>query len=43
MMLKKMGIFFICLMSVAGLIEFSFKESAIAHIIARSLLIVIVL
>jgi len=39
-MSKKMAIVFICLLAIAGVIEFSFKQNAIAHIIARALLII---
>ncbi|MCX6222843.1 MAG: hypothetical protein NTZ69_17895 [Bacteroidia bacterium] len=40
MMSKKMGIIFICLIAISGVIEFSFKQSAIAHIIARVILLI---
>jgi hypothetical protein len=39
-MSKKMGIIFICLIAISGVIEFSFKQSAIAHIIARVILLI---
>ena len=36
-MSKKMGIVFICLILVSGIIDYLFKHSAVAHIIARSI------
>jgi hypothetical protein len=36
-MSKKMGIIFICLLAISGLIMFSFKHNAIAQIIARAI------
>jgi len=36
-MSKKMGIIFMCLIAISGVIMFSFKQSAIAQIIARAI------
>ena len=40
MMSKKMGIVFICLLAISAVIELTFKQSAIAHIISRAMLLI---
>ncbi len=39
-MSKKMGVIFICLIAISGVIMFSFKQSTIAQIIARAIPVV---
>ena len=40
MMSKKMGVVFICLIVISGAIDYLFKHSDVAHIIARAIPVV---
>jgi len=40
MMSKKMGVVFICLIVISGSIDYLFKHSDVAHIIARAIPVV---
>jgi 4-amino-4-deoxy-L-arabinose transferase-like glycosyltransferase len=43
MISKKMGIAFVCLMAISIVIEISFRQSAIAHLIARAIPLVFII